>query len=251
MEVDSEGNVYVADTWNNRVQKFTHNGQYLATVVSSATTNTTVTWPMGLFIDKGGYLYVTSAYTHRIKKLDIKAANNPLIREYGSYGNDSDEFHYPRGIFVDQETDIYVADTNSHRIKIFQQHIIVPTAPTSLTATPNVTEIGLTWTAASPRTGTPLLDYIVEYKKTTADDWRRLSDGIGTNTSATIAGLDANTDYQFRVFARNTAREDGEKSASIQRKTLNTLAPKAPTNLVAGIGNRQINLSWTASNTNG
>lgn len=34
-------------------------------------------------------------------------------------------------------------------------------------------------------------------------------------------------------------------------RTLNTLAPKAPTSIVARVANRQINLSWTASNLNG
>ncbi len=206
---------------------------------------------MGLFIDKGGYLYVADAYNHRIKKIDIKQANAPVVKVYGTYGNNTNQFQYPRGIFVDDNTNIYVADTNSHRIKVFQQHIIVPTAPAGLVATPNVTEIELTWTAASPRTGTPLLDYVVQYKKTADTDWKNFSDGIGTRTSVTITGLTANTEYVFRVYARNTAREDGERSTVITRSTLNALAPKAPTNLVTRIANRQINLSWTASNTNG
>jgi len=157
----------------------------------------------------------------------------------------------PKGVFVDDYTDIYISETAGNKIKVLKQHIIVPTAPTNLVATPNVTEMLLTWTAASPRTGTPLLDYVVEYKKTTEADWRRFGDGVGTNTTATITSLIANTEYQFRIFARNTAREDGDKSSVVTRATLNTLAPKAPTNLAAGIANRQINLSWTASNTNG
>jgi len=247
LAVDWVGNVIVADTWNNRIQKFSYNGTFLATIANYPS----VQWPMGVTIDKGGYLYFTSAYTHRIKKVDLKVPGNPLVKEYGSYGGNSNNFHYPRGIFVDKNTDIYVADTNSHRIQVFQQHIIVPTAPTNLVATPNVSEMGLTWTAASPRTGTPLLDYVVQYKKTADTDWKNFSDGIGLTTSATITGLTANTEYEFRVFARNTAREDGEVSAIIKKITNNALAPKAPTNLVAGVANRQINLSWTASNTNG
>lgn len=161
---------------------------------------------MGIFIDKGGYLYVADTWDHRIQKIDLKDANYPIVRAYGKNGNDNDEFQYPRSIFVDDNTDIYVADTNSHRIKIFQQHIIVPTAPTITATTPDVTEMRLTWTAASRRTGGSVIDkYVVEFKKTTATNWKSVDILDETSRTATITDLDANTEYQFRVFAHNTA----------------------------------------------
>ena len=53
--VDSSGDVYVADTWNNRIQKFTYKGEFIKNIANYGTNGSAdkdVSWPMGLFIDK-------------------------------------------------------------------------------------------------------------------------------------------------------------------------------------------------------
>jgi hypothetical protein len=133
-----------------------------------------------------------------------------------------------------------------------RQHILVPTAPSNLFTAPNVYQIDLTWSASSPDGGTPILDYIIEYKKASDPDtaWRKFGDGVGLNRDATVTGLDADTPYRFRVYARNTAQEAGPYSLVVGGKTLARVAPRAPTNLVARVANTQINLTWTASVVN-
>ncbi len=66
--------------------------------------------------------------------------------------------------------------------------------------------IELTWSAPS-NGGAVITDYIVEYKLTSAPDtdYTIFDDGILGSTGATVAGLQSNTDYSFRVKAQNVA----------------------------------------------
>jgi len=75
--VDVAGNIYVADTNNQRIQKLSPTGQPLAAwgVVTGANTPRpapepgTFTSPGGLAVDKSGALYVADTRNQRIQKL--------------------------------------------------------------------------------------------------------------------------------------------------------------------------------------
>lgn len=64
-----------------------------------------------------------------------------------------------------------------------------------------ITQVDLGWTQAS---ATPAItDFQIEYKKSTDTIWLTFVDGVSTSTVTTLTGLDAETEYNFRVKAYN------------------------------------------------
>ena len=63
--LDNAGNVYVADTGNNRIQKFTFEGDFLAAWASFVPGNGGF-WPYGLTVDGRGNLYVADMDSSRV-----------------------------------------------------------------------------------------------------------------------------------------------------------------------------------------
>ncbi|MDO8477685.1 MAG: hypothetical protein Q7W02_16095 [Candidatus Rokubacteria bacterium] len=71
--VDSAGNIYVADAFNRRIQKFTPDGRLLG-VWGNRVANDPgpLRYPAGVATDTDGHLYVTDFFENRIWKLDCR-----------------------------------------------------------------------------------------------------------------------------------------------------------------------------------
>jgi DNA-binding beta-propeller fold protein YncE len=65
---DSSGNVYVADTWNHRIQKFDPSGGFITKWGSSGASNGQFISPLGVAIDSSGKVYVADSGNNRIQK---------------------------------------------------------------------------------------------------------------------------------------------------------------------------------------
>jgi tetratricopeptide (TPR) repeat protein len=66
--VDSSGNVYVADSGNHRIQKFTSSGSFLATWGSQGTGNGQFNGPRGIAVDGSGNVFVGDTDNNRIQR---------------------------------------------------------------------------------------------------------------------------------------------------------------------------------------
>jgi len=66
--VDQSGNVYVADTQNNRVQKFDNNGNFLTKWGNFTIEDSQFFRPEGVAVDQSGHLFVADTSNNRIKK---------------------------------------------------------------------------------------------------------------------------------------------------------------------------------------
>jgi sugar lactone lactonase YvrE len=123
LAVGKEGNVYVADTWNHRIQKFDANGKFLTTWGSNVDTRgvanvnpTQFYGPRALAIDAQGNLFVADTGNKRILK--FSPSGEPLA-QYGGVGSDNGQFLEPVGIAIDKQGNIFVADTWNQRIQKF------------------------------------------------------------------------------------------------------------------------------------
>lgn len=122
--VDGAGDVYVADTDNNRIVKLSPGGAVLDEWGSRGTGVGRFRSPTGIALDAAGRVYVVDSENNRVQVFD--AGGNPLAR-WGLRGVGLGEFSQPTAIAVDCNGDVYVADTNNNRVQRFEPAAPAPT----------------------------------------------------------------------------------------------------------------------------
>ena len=80
-----------------------------------------------------------------------------------------------------------------------------PDRPSNLIGITSLTTADLSWEAPLQDGGSPITDYIVQYKKSSDNFWTIFNDGVSTSTSTTVTGLDQGALYNYRVRAVNAA----------------------------------------------
>ena len=109
--VDSAGNIFVADTGNGRIEKFSPNGTYITSIGTKGTGHGQLIDPNGVAVDRTGKIYVAEIGSkHRVQKL---GPDGTFIAEWAPalYG--------PRKIAIGPDDSIYVVDSGRNRIVKF------------------------------------------------------------------------------------------------------------------------------------
>ena len=114
--VDGDGNVYVVDYGNSRIQKFDGDGGYLTQWGGYGSGNGQFNNPVGVAIDGDGNVYVADYNNNRIQKFD---GDGGYLTQWGTPGSGNGQFSSPFGVAVDGDGNVYVADSSNHRIQKF------------------------------------------------------------------------------------------------------------------------------------
>src|SRR6185503_8287403 len=114
----SGGFVYVVETINRRVQRFSLTGTGAAILIGSGCNAGQLDYPYDITTDVGGNLYVTNTPT-------ICSGGNDSFRKYsssgsllltvGTFGSGNGQFKFPTGIAVDANGNIFVCDRDNNR----------------------------------------------------------------------------------------------------------------------------------------
>ena len=125
MALGAQGNLYVADTWNHRIQKFNKDLQYVTQwgKPTSDLKNPRPTdfWgPRDVTVDAQGNVWVTDTGTGRVLKFD---ANGTYLATLGGPGSETGKLSEPVGIEIAANGDIYVADAWNSRIQKFDKDL--------------------------------------------------------------------------------------------------------------------------------
>jgi hypothetical protein len=112
--VDRGGNIYVAETVNNRVQKLDSSGTVVAIFGSQGSGDGQFNSPNGVAVDEYGNLYVADTGNNRIQKL---APSGAFLAAWGSQGSGPGQFISPNSVAVDAGGNLFVADTGNNRIQ--------------------------------------------------------------------------------------------------------------------------------------
>lgn len=187
--VDSDNDVYVADTDNHRIQKFTSAGVYITQWGSHGAGNGQFDMPVGIGVDAAKNVYVSDLMNGRIQKftsdgayltqwgsllfpagLAVDAAGLVYVVEYsgnrcrvftgtgspvaewGSPGSGDGQFDSPRSLAVDANGNVYVGDCGNYRIQKFARVADAAVAPRPMS-------FRLAPPSPNPSSGRTLLDF--------------------------------------------------------------------------------------------
>ncbi|MGC8873103.1 MAG: flippase activity-associated protein Agl23 [Chloroflexia bacterium] len=121
--VDASGRVYVADTWNLRVQVFAPGPDGNVSPIPEAVIPVTG-WESDsrenkpyIAVDSGGLIYFTVPERHYVAAVRV---TGEVLTVWGGYGVDLASFHLPTGIAVDSKGQVYVSDSGNGRVLLFR-----------------------------------------------------------------------------------------------------------------------------------
>ncbi len=152
--VDEDDNIYVVDTYNNRISKYDRNGQRLWIVKTGNPANraanegaesmtietdapAAMQTPGAAVIDGAGRLVVLDMLDFSLAVFDPD--NGDVIAKYGTYGTEEGTFMYPSGLAYDPDRDWFaVADLGNNRVQIVRlpdssASTVLPSARRALT----------------------------------------------------------------------------------------------------------------------
>ena len=116
IDIDNQDRVYVADTGNDRIIQFSHNGTYLNEFGGPGSEKGEFNSPTDVSIDSQDNVYVTDEKNSRIQKFD---SSGKFIQEWPS---DENDLIFPAGIHVDSNDQIFVVNTGNHNIVVFNEY---------------------------------------------------------------------------------------------------------------------------------
>lgn len=108
---NNTGEVYVADVFNGRIQKFTAEGEFLL-LFPRPDSEDFIAAPSGVAVDDIGNVYVTSSDADQIQKY---TGGGVFLNQWSAFR----EFAFPFAADIGASGNVYVADTLNNQIKIF------------------------------------------------------------------------------------------------------------------------------------
>ena len=136
--VDTLGNIFIADTGNHRIRKFTVDGN-ITTVAGNGTgayagdgggaTLAMINFPRGVAVDTSGNIYIADTNNNRIRKFTVGGNITTVAGISGSYSGSypplgdggvatAAKLNAPRKVALDPAGNIYIADTGNHALRL-------------------------------------------------------------------------------------------------------------------------------------
>jgi len=133
--LDRAGNLYIADTANQRIRLVTASTGIITTAAGNGTagfsgdggaaTSAELHLPAAVVVDMAGNLYIADTMNNRIRKVTAVTGNISTFAGNGTAGFSGDggaatsaEVNLPFGVALDTAGDVYIGDTSNNRVRI-------------------------------------------------------------------------------------------------------------------------------------
>lgn len=115
--VDSDNNLYVTDTLNDRVEIFDADGNFISAFGKNCDAPGCFQRPKGIAVDSDGHIWVTDTMSARVQVFNRKGQ---LLIYFGGYGKYPAEFTNLCGIYIDKNNRVFTSEMQPGRIQIFR-----------------------------------------------------------------------------------------------------------------------------------
>lgn len=117
LAVDVEGNLYVADAWNNRIQVFDADGNFISTFGKAGDAPGYLSRPKGVAIDGDAHIWVADGMQDRVQVFDKEGQ---LLISFGGHGLLPGQFQGLVAIAIDKRNRVFTSEIFPGRAQQFQ-----------------------------------------------------------------------------------------------------------------------------------
>lgn len=117
--IDSQGDLYVLDTNNSRLQQFDSATAYVNQWGGAGQGDGQLSLPQGLALDSSDNFYIADTGNYRVQKWD---SSGSYVSQFGTYGSGDGQFEWPVAVAVDSAGNIYVLDNSRNRVQKFDSN---------------------------------------------------------------------------------------------------------------------------------
>jgi DNA-binding beta-propeller fold protein YncE len=116
IDVDSQGNIYLADEHRHDIQVWDKDHQFVRKWGGFGDGDAQMNRPAGLATDSQDHIVVADGLNNRILKF---TRDGQLVAKWGSAGSGEGQFNMPWGVGIDRQDNVYVADWRNDRVQRF------------------------------------------------------------------------------------------------------------------------------------
>ncbi|CAF4014776.1 unnamed protein product [Rotaria sp. Silwood1] len=118
--VDIDFSLYVADTYNNRIQRFAFDKSDGSTVAGfGSSIHFLLNRPTGIVLDADNYLFIVDSHNHRIVR-STQDGFRCIAGCSSTPGSNPSQLRYPYSLAFDKSGNILVTDMQNRRIQLFR-----------------------------------------------------------------------------------------------------------------------------------
>ncbi|EDO47642.1 predicted protein [Nematostella vectensis] len=114
---DTDGNIYVTDFVNCRVQKFDMFGKHLKDIGTKGSKDGQLMNPCGVVVGSDGTLIVSDWDNHRVQMF---SPEGKFVSKIGRKGSENGNFLHPSGLALNQDGDLVVIDKDNNRVQVLK-----------------------------------------------------------------------------------------------------------------------------------
>ena len=113
--INRKNELFILD--RTRLQKFSSGGELLGSYGKGGTNDGDFNKPLGIFIDKDGFIYIADSGNNRIQKFDDKGR---FIAKWGNLGSGDGQLNNPTGVAVNTRGYVYISEIDNNRVQMFR-----------------------------------------------------------------------------------------------------------------------------------